>query len=103
MMFEHTYYGSLDRYWLHRISEQVANQTHAACMRNFHEHREVWSMLPERRVGRMPDTLPTVDTAVGFDLSPLWIEGVTAMTYPFGTELPRMTMPAALHQKPPLT
>src|SRR5262249_34171893 len=56
-------------------------------------------MLPEYRVGGMPDTLPAEDTAARFDLRPFGIKRVAVMTEPFGTKLPGAAMGAALHQQ----
>src|ERR1700744_1960646 len=47
----------------------------------------------------MPDTLPTEDASARFDLGPLGIERVTAMTKPLRSELPGPAMGAALHHQ----
>src|SRR5882672_1162027 len=57
-------------------------------------------MLPERGVGRMPDTLPTEDAALRFDLRPFGIKRVTPVAKPLRTELPVAAAAATLHQKP---
>lgn len=55
---------------LHRVAEQVAYHAHTADMGQFHKHSDIGTMLPERRMGRMPRALPTEDTAPRFDLYP---------------------------------
>ena len=102
MMFEYTFDIRADHDSLHWVAQQVTHHAHSPGMRDFHEHREIGTTLPERRVGRMPDALPAEDPAAGFDLGPLRIKGVAAMTDPFGPKLPSMTMPASLHQEPVL-
>ena len=102
MMFEYTFDIRADHDSLHWAAQQVTHHAHSPGMRDFHEHREIGTTLPERRVGGMPDTLPTEYSATRFDLSPLRIEGVAVMTDPLGPKLPCLTMRAALHQKPVL-
>ncbi len=62
------------------------------------KYGDVRTMIPEDRMRRMPDTLPAEDAAPRFDLGPRRIERVTAVTQPFRSELPSLTMAAALHQ-----
>jgi len=101
-MFEHAFDIRSDHDRLHRIAQQVAYHAHAAGMRYLHEHGEVRTMLPERRMGGMPDALPTEDPTTRFDLGPMRIKRVTAVTKPLGPELPSVTMAAALHHEPVL-
>jgi hypothetical protein len=100
VMFEYAFNIRSNDDGPHCIAQQVAYHSHTTGMRDFHEHGEVRTVVPERRVGRMPDTLPTEDPAARFDLGPVWIEGMAAMAYPLGPKLPIATMGAALHQKP---
>jgi hypothetical protein len=98
MMLEHAFNLCSDYNFLHRIAQQVAHHAHASGMRQLDEHGKVGTTVHEGRVGRMPDALPTEDAAPWFDLSPIGIEGVTAVTQPFRPELPSPTMAAALHE-----
>jgi hypothetical protein len=102
MMLEHPFDVCSDRNLLHRIAEQVAHHAHAIGMRQLDQYGEVGTMLSEDRVRGMPDPLPTEDAAARFDLDPLGIEGVTAVTQPFRSELPGLTMAAALYEQPVL-
>jgi hypothetical protein len=56
-------------------------------------------MLPQRRMGGVPDALPTKYSATRLDLSPLRIEGVAAMAKPLGSELPSAATAATLNHK----
>ena len=102
MMFEYPFDIRADDDILHGIAQQVACHAHAAGMREFYEYSEVRTVLPQDRMRRMPDTLPTEDPAARFDLGPLGIESVTAMTDPLGPKLPGLAMTASLHQEPVL-
>src|ERR1700739_1307974 len=72
-------------------------------MWQFDKHGKVGTVLPERRMRGMPDPLPAEDAAARCDLDPFGVEGVTAMAEPLRSELPSLTMAAALHQEPALT
>ena len=98
MMLEHALNLSSDHNFLRRIAQQVAHHAHAIGTRQLDKYGDVGTMLPKNRVGGMPDTLPTEDAAPRFDLSPFGIEGVTAVTQPFRSELPGLTMTAALYE-----
>ena len=56
-------------------------------------------MLPQRRMGRVPDALPTKYSATRLDLDPLGIESMAAMTEPLGSELPGLATAATLNHK----
>lgn len=100
MVFEHAVDIRSDRDCLHRIAQQVTYHPHAPGMRYLYEHGEIRTMLPERRMGGMPDALPTEDPTARFDLGPMRIKGVTAMTEPLRSELPSVAMAALLHHEP---
>ena len=51
-------------------------------------------MLPERRMGRMPDALSAEDATLRFDLRPFGIKHVTLVAEPLRTELPGAARPA---------
>ena len=102
MMLEHAFHLGADSYRLHWIAQQVAYHAHATGMWYLHEHGHVGTMLPKRRVRGMPDTLPAEDAAPRFDLDPLRIKHMTAVTEPFRSELPSVAMGAALHEQPVL-
>jgi hypothetical protein len=102
MVFEHTVNIRCDRDRLHRIAQQVAYHPHAPGMRHLYKHGDIRTMLPERRVAGMPDSLPTENPTPRFDLDPLRIKGMTVVTEPFRSELPRVAMAASLHHEPVL-
>ena len=97
MMLEHALNLRSDHNFLRRVAQQVAHHAHAIGVRQFDKYGEVGTMHPKKRVGGMPDTLPTEDAPPRFDLSPFGIEGVATVTQPFRSELPGPTMAAALH------
>ncbi len=99
MMLEHAFDVCPDHDLLHWIAQQVSYHADAAGLRQFDKDGDVRTMMiAERRVRRMPDTLPTEDAAPRFDLGPFRIEGMTAVTQPLRTKLPCLTMAAALHK-----
>jgi hypothetical protein len=99
MMFEYAFNIRPDRHHLHRVAEQVANHAHATGMCYFHQNGKIWTMLPQCRMGGMPDSFPTEYPAARFDLGPFGVKGVTTMAEPLRSELPRVAMAAALHQE----
>jgi hypothetical protein len=100
MMFEHARDGGSNCNRLHRVVLKIADHADIPGMRQFNQHREIWPPLPKRRMRGMPDALPTEDKTARFDVGPCEIKGVAAVAEPFGTELPALTTPAALHQQP---
>jgi len=98
MMLEHAFNIRSDHNFLHRITQQIADHAYAIGVRQLDKYRDVRTMIPEDRMGRMPDTLPAEDAAPRFDLGPLRIERVAAVAQPFRSELPSLTMAAALHK-----
>jgi hypothetical protein len=98
MMLEHAFNLRSDHHFLHRITQQIADHPHAIRTGQLDKYCDVRSMIPEHRMGRMPDTLPAEDAAPWVDIGPLGIERVTAVTQPFRPELPSPTMAAALHE-----
>ncbi len=99
MMLEHTLQLGADNHRLHWIAQQVAYHSHITGMRYFHKHSHVGTVLPKRRVGGMPDTLPTEDAPMWLDFSPFRIKGVATMADPLRPELPCTAMAAALNQE----
>jgi hypothetical protein len=100
MMLEDAFDLRADRYRLHGIAQQIADHPQPACIRQFHQHGHIRTVLPEGCVGGMPNTLPAEDTAAWFDLDPWRVKGVTAVTEPFRPELPSLAMSTTLHTQP---
>lgn len=99
MMFEHPLDIRPDRHRLHRIAQQVTNQTHATGMWYFHQYGKIGTMFPQRLMGGMPNPFPTEYPAARLNLGPFGIKGVTTMAEPLRSELPRVAMAAALHHE----
>jgi hypothetical protein len=99
MMLKRAFDGCSYHNFLHRITQKVSYHAHAAGMRQFDKHGNVWTMILECRVRRMPGALPAENLTPRFDLGPFRIEGVTAVTQPFRAKLPRLAMAAALHKQ----
>ena len=97
MMLENTFHSRTDGDYLHRVAEQITNHPHIASMRNFDEHRYVWTMLPQRSMGGMPDAFPAEDQPARLYLGPFRVELVAAMANPLWSELPHASMAATLH------
>src|SRR5437879_4688047 len=85
---------------LHRISQQISHHSHIPGMRKFYKNRQMGSVFPQRRMGWVPDALPTEDPAARFDFDPVGVEGMAAMAEPFGAELPSLAVTAALDHEP---
>lgn len=85
---------------LHRIAQEIADHADAVGMREFNQDGDVGTMTPQDGVRRMPNAFPAENAAAGLDLDPIGIERMAAVTKPFRSELPRPTMPAALHEQP---
>ena len=98
MMLENAFDLGSDPDFLHRIAKQIAYHANIVRVRQLDQHRDVRAVALQRRVRGMPDPLPTEDFSAWFDFDPFRIEGMTAVTQPFRSELPCPTMAAALYE-----
>jgi hypothetical protein len=63
MMLKHANDIISDRHRLRGIAQQVSHHSHITGVRKFDKDRQIRPMLPQRRMGGVPDALPTEDPA----------------------------------------
>jgi hypothetical protein len=87
MIFVDSFYFGSDANFLFRVAEQVADHPHMRGVGEFDQHDYVRDCVLERGMSRIPDALPTVDSAASGELVPSEFERMALVTYPFGSEL----------------
>src|SRR5882672_3668427 len=94
---EHRLHRRADRDLLRRVSCQVPDHAHVAGLGQLDQHDDVRSVVPQRRMHRVPGALPRIDAAAWRHRHPLEIEGEAAVADPLRSPLKSAAGAAALH------
>jgi hypothetical protein len=88
-----------DFYFLHWITQQVANHPDVASVREFDHYHEIRTCVLEGGMRGMPDAFPAIDSSPARYAFPSGFHGVALVADPFGGELEGAAFAAALNDE----